>query len=452
VDLDVYVIALALHRDPPSARKLAKKLIKRNPNAVKLYNAYALVESRFGNYEVAGKVWQTTLNMISGTSDSELHDTWLLWSTWVAQTVLNGPRHQVLEILSAMGASSRSPLDTGRAPTLSNLEHQTQFNLTKAISSQAEEAVVSLTNILALIRYCQSEWAIDAAIQTYQNILAILIDTCTDNSSSPPSAVISQLAIEKIYQHQAQLIHHHASTPRAIYTPKQILKTISSSLSRFPNNSIFISLHAIYTHRHNPLDRLRSLTTSSLSNSNAPSSSTAETLKPLIRHLHTISQEISSLNSTSAIPASNASGSDAPSRATEHSIRASFRAAIAEDAYSHSRSSSSSISSSSSSGKHSPYLRTAFLAWEAHTLAIKSSKLNDLRAKGKEKEYRKTVAPAVDCLYAALRDCPYVKGIYMVAFRSAVMREAVGVEGLKDLYESMVERGLRVRVDLEGRI
>ena len=55
-----------------------------------------------------------------------------------------------------------------------------------------------------------------------------------------------------------------------------------------------------------------------------------------------------------------------------------------------------------------------------------------------------------ETFYAALRACPWSKDLYMIAFKERTLREAIGEEHLRHLYESMMERGLRIRLDISN--
>lgn len=52
--------------------------------------------------------------------------------------------------------------------------------------------------------------------------------------------------------------------------------------------------------------------------------------------------------------------------------------------------------------------------------------------------------------YRAVGACPWAKEVYLEAFREGVLREALGVVEVRAVGEAMVDRGLRVHVDLGG--
>ena len=47
-----------------------------------------------------------------------------------------------------------------------------------------------------------------------------------------------------------------------------------------------------------------------------------------------------------------------------------------------------------------------------------------------------------------MRACPWAKEFYMLAFTQPGLRDAIGFGGLRKIYETIVEKGLRIHVDL----
>ena len=62
-DLAEYFLAFELSCHPEAVKKTAKALLKKNASSLRLYNAYALIESRLGNSTGADSVWTTALSM-----------------------------------------------------------------------------------------------------------------------------------------------------------------------------------------------------------------------------------------------------------------------------------------------------------------------------------------------------------------------------------------------------
>jgi hypothetical protein len=66
-----------------SALKAAKGLLKEQPSSLKLYNAYAQVETKSGNKKSANKVIATALRMSQSLPPERQHDAILLRHAWV---------------------------------------------------------------------------------------------------------------------------------------------------------------------------------------------------------------------------------------------------------------------------------------------------------------------------------------------------------------------------------
>jgi hypothetical protein len=47
-----------------------------------------------------------------------------------------------------------------------------------------------------------------------------------------------------------------------------------------------------------------------------------------------------------------------------------------------------------------------------------------------------------------MRACPWAKVFYMLAFSESSLRDAIGFTGLRQIYDTMVEKGIRIHIDL----
>ena len=145
-------------------------------------------------------------------------------------------------------------------------------------------------------------------------------------------------------------------------------------------------------------------------NSSLTSSATKDSVIPLV---FSIQSEIS---------CSSYAGS------TEHSIRAAFERAVEPG----------------EAGAHSVSIWKWYLLWElkvAEFGAIFSSSNPRTRAK---------LSRAQNVFYRGIRSCPWAKQMYMLEFTQEGLRNDIGFEGLKKIYETMVEKGIRIHVDLSG--
>ena len=404
-NMGIYSLALALQRDPQHARKLAKRLIKQNPNSAALYNAYALVDAALGNQAAADNVWRTTIAMMSNSRTTDETDLLLLWRTWIFEVLRQGGLVKTKRLFESMATNVPTDNRLQKGTFLANeplakAEYNLQSGLSTALSSGADQGVILITDLLAMLRYCQNNQGLSPAIETYQNVLQILEHKHTGGDLHD--------IIETIHQRRSQLIYLHTSSNCGPFEPKQILRTLSDSAKAFPHNSIFITLHDQYQRKYGLMDRLRGIAAEAFSDER-------ESHSPM-RHIQSINREMSG---------------SADFGTTEHSIRAAFHGATEEGA----------------TGCHCPTIRLGHVRWEVELL-----KKRPRRSPMSKQQERKQVSTAVQALHAALRACPWVKELYMLAFESEVMRDALGQAGLKQIYETMLERGLRVHIDISDRI
>ena len=82
-DLAEYALALEFASNANEAKKYAKSLLKKRPSRLRLYNSYALMERRSGNYVTADHVWATSISMSKTFAEHDRVDTALLWRSWI---------------------------------------------------------------------------------------------------------------------------------------------------------------------------------------------------------------------------------------------------------------------------------------------------------------------------------------------------------------------------------
>jgi len=107
-ELAEYYLAFEFANDPASTRKLARSLLKKYTTSLRLYNAYALVESRTGNKTGADHVFSTAINMSKTFTEDVQRDTILLWRTWVWESLAKGDLESAKHHLLAMPESKTS--------------------------------------------------------------------------------------------------------------------------------------------------------------------------------------------------------------------------------------------------------------------------------------------------------------------------------------------------------
>ena len=214
----------------------------------------------------------------------------------------------------------------------------------------------------------------------------------TSNITLFTSQVSPQPSILEIFhQSRAKLLHHHVAHTHS-FKPSLIRSTLSESIHLFPQNTIFLSLYAWNESHFRIDDRVRSVIQSIVSPRTTPmDQQPAESVLP---HFYAIYTELHR-------------GIDLGSNT--YTIRGTFERAV-----------------DSTCGKQSAGL------WKLYFLFEHS---------------RGEMQRAKNVFYRAISACPWVKGLYLLAFE--YLRDTLSLQDLRGVYEAMVEKGLRVHVSLE---
>ena len=84
------------------AKKLAKDLVKRRPSNLRLWNAFALMNSNTGDDVMANSVWAIALSKTSNSVDKEMAERGILWNSWIWNMLRREKRPQASYTLHAM--------------------------------------------------------------------------------------------------------------------------------------------------------------------------------------------------------------------------------------------------------------------------------------------------------------------------------------------------------------
>lgn len=234
--------------------------------------------------------------------------------------------------------------------------------------------------------------------------------------------------IELLHQSQAKLIFYHVRKG-STYKPSNIRSLLADSISLHPHNTIFLCLFAWNESRSRIEERVRDVVRNITHTSNSSSNQTQQV--PVTTHLFSIYSELSRPVYTGS---------------TLHSARAAFEKAIGDpnpnSALSDTKKSTDASNTTNSTA------RSNITIWKLYIL-FELSRGNVQRAK--------------DVFYRAMRSCPWSKELIMLAFshlRADVVRQRLGDEKaaevgmgfseLRGVYNVLVEKELRIHVDIEG--
>ena len=388
-------LALELRLSPSTVTKTAKKLIKARPTSIRLYNAHVCIEFYLGHHERAKQTLVATINTSRNMPESSQRDVILLWQTWIWELLTSSREKDALERLLSYPDNQ---LATEHTKHVNEVFTNIHANPTTLLRAQ-QALLASRDHFLSLSLPSHSVAASDLLV-----LLSYL--TSSQSLSATQSTFSTQLTAlsthfqptplphELLHQSFARLLHHHA-THIPLFKPATIREALAISIALFPQNTIFLSLYAWNESRFRIDDRVRSIIKDIVLNPKDKSShrdnEESESITP---HLFAIYSELN----RSPIFGSNT-----------NTIRATFERAVA-----------------SAAGAHFAGIWKLYVLFE-HRRGDKA------RAKG--------------VWWRGVRACPWVKALWMMAFGE--IRDVMGDNELKEVWELMGEKELRLHTDLE---
>ena len=100
----LHALALELRVSPSTARKSAKRYLRKQPFSIHLYNAYALIEYHRADIKKGEGIITTSIQMGTKIDEVSQRDTILLWRTWIWETLSALSAQEALVRLAAMGS------------------------------------------------------------------------------------------------------------------------------------------------------------------------------------------------------------------------------------------------------------------------------------------------------------------------------------------------------------
>ncbi|PYH35127.1 uncharacterized protein BO87DRAFT_357317 [Aspergillus neoniger CBS 115656] len=419
-DLAEYGLALELACKSKDARKFAKSLLKKRSSSLRLYNAYALIERRFGNQAAADHVWATSLSMSKSFPDRDRVDSIIVWHTWIWELLDAGNAAQASHLLLSMPQNSidlKILSDASSHPSFSPtslLKIHSYLSEAQEIGLANEKPIVftSCIDCLAILSYLSNSLDLRRSLKYYHNAFARLA-ALPDQSKS-----FANFTTELLHQSRARLLYHHIRTS-GIYKPSHIRSLLSESISVSRHNTMFLSLFAWNESRFRIEERVRD-TIRDITSINTNTDNLTATPVPITTHLFSIYTEVNRPTYAGS---------------TMHSVRAAFEKAIGDTIY----------QGSNTSTGHS-----SITIWKLYILFELS---------------RNDIQRAKNVFYRGMRACPWSKELIMLAFthlRADVVREqypqesrkgdGMGFDELRHVYNVLVEKGLRIHLDIENEL
>lgn len=399
-ELGEYLLACLSQTKPADATKAAKRLLKGRPTSLRYYNAYALKEATAGSSDLPAKaeqIWRKALELSSSLTEDARDETVLLWHSWLMTCVHHGDDKIALHILLIMPDESAAAIQNAPANISAGAVLRAKRHLEGRIDHMHLKGNLGQTALyadcLAWLNYLSAGHDYNAALQSFSS------------SSARFRKANSMYVLELIHQAKAHLLGCHMVAKRP-FRPTLFRDELAESRRLFPENGVVLKQYYEVANLTRLDDRLRSAL-----------SETSGVATPVSQGL---------VSWTFAIDAEIARCSVDGASATRDSVRALFRRALlAPD---------SKISAS-------PALWKRWLDFETSAL----QRLAD----GDAGQRRDAVRRAKQVLFDGLRFLPWHKrwaiGGMAIFAESGEMSE----EDLRQIHDMMVDRELRLRVDVD---
>jgi hypothetical protein len=402
-----YLLAFEYKYFPAEAFKTAKKLLKAHPSSLRLYNVYGVVESRCGNSAKADQVFSAALSMQQAMSAHPTPGTLDLLTNWTWEALRRGDSNEALWRLVSPTGQVQKTRETQQAPDQGALlRARSAFTNTsdRALLGSDHTTAVKATSLLALLTYLSCGEDPDAALLVHHTLSVWFAQR--NMSRSPAAELHAQTTV--------QLLTYHA-THAAIVKPALLRTNLEPLLRNFPNNTILLSLYAANEARFSIDDRVRA-----------------------IMHQTTLasSKDRTIVGWAFAIHYEVLKGEIAGS--TSHSVRALYQKA--EDYI----------------GAHCPALWKRHVLFELDEASKEKAKRPTKRPRrdGKKRRGESRVEEAYrrvkETFFKGMTQLPWCKDYMMMAF-THLGEEFLSEEELEKVYNVMVEKELRLYIELEGR-
>ncbi|KAL8907554.1 MAG: hypothetical protein Q9207_001363 [Kuettlingeria erythrocarpa] len=405
-----YLLAFELQVSPTTVLKSAKSLLKKRPSSLPLYNAYALIQSRVGNGEIATTIFDTAIQMSNRLDQAARRHVILLWRTRIWELLGSGETATALEQLLKFDIvdGDGKTTDRGSATAHLRLRNALSAGRDEMLSLQIPALAIHYSELLVLLDYLTSSNSLPTAFSTFTSNLHLLAQPTITTTTTPHSRTSSSEIL--LRQSLARLLYTHVLHKRP-YSPRTIRAFLAESIAASPTNTIFLSLYAWNEARFRIDDRVRSIVRDVVLHSSSRRrrhhpSGTPEAERPLESDDNVIPHHFAIYTD---LHRGLAQGSNL------HAVRGTFERALRTEA----------------AAGNNAGLWKWYLDFEHGNGDVK-------RARG--------------VFYRAVRACPWVKELYMLAIErfgdDGGGRAGMGEDELKGVREMMVERELRIRVGM----
>ncbi|KAK4216655.1 NRDE-2, necessary for RNA interference-domain-containing protein [Rhypophila decipiens] len=419
-ELAEYHLALEWRHDPNRASKAAKGLLKDSPTSMRLYNAYALTEWANQNIQMLEKV-------LSSATGRNLAGEQRLWNTWAWYHLELQQRQMALSRICASADDTTKHKQAPNVTPIVLLRTRTRLSTTRDYSLSSRDLVkaTQYAESLALFEYlvCEDESGTVASDSqgSISAALASIWGFCDELKSLNTSD--SAYYYECLLQTAARLLYYHAT--HGAYRPAYLRAELAKLIEAFPHNAIFLELFAwanqstMFLLVNDPIREVLRRSSDNTGNDDAA----------VQLNIHRFSIRYEAARGSSA------------GATMMYPTKAAFEAALG-------------INSNPCGGER----RGNVDLWVCYLRLLQSIYKSAAAAasapiKGKDKGCPEGGNPLVkdvkDVYYRAIASCPWSKRLYMEAFGEGMIKMMASSE-LRGVVNTMVEKGLRVHVEMAG--
>ena len=157
-----YVLGLVASTDYAAAKKKAKVMLKSRPASMRLYNAYALLESQAGNRIAADNVWLISLSKSQDVAGKESSSVSLLRRTLVWDTLRRGDDTETLHLLLSLPLGRRDGNASSNPSSAPTVDGPAMLRAERVRETRLSSTIFDCTDIQLDVRRWQSSGFLDA--------------------------------------------------------------------------------------------------------------------------------------------------------------------------------------------------------------------------------------------------------------------------------------------------
>ena len=236
-----YYLAFEWRNEPDTIKKVSKNLLKNHPSSLKLYNAYAMIESARGNKDIANAVFSAALVMGNSMPPTDGRESIVLWKSWVWAGIEDSDKHAALKrLLSIPDGVLAEHIAISPAILLKTKQHLSS-NRDFLLSSGEVRYAVIFAEILALLEYLASNESRETQSSIQGDITSALKAYMSFSQTLKSRDLAHTTFHELLLQSASRLLFHHART--GPFRPALLREHFTNFLHIFPRNTIFLSMY-----------------------------------------------------------------------------------------------------------------------------------------------------------------------------------------------------------------